>query len=169
MTVVISGLKHSVQISDRRAHPKWPRIRQVNACPFCLIGAGDVDRELVAYRTSNVFVLPVPSQRPKNLGHCLVLPTMHVTSLHTAAPDLVAELFDVVGRVTAAARKAFGAPGSMILQNDNIPGQTLFHLHVHVIPRSPGDGFVLQDPAKLEIPLAIRAQQAVQLRKALTE
>ncbi|KAA9382086.1 HIT family protein [Microbispora cellulosiformans] len=132
-------------------------------------GAGDVDGELVASRTANVFVLPVPSQRAKNLGHCLVLPTAHVTSLHTAPRDLLAELFDVVGQVTAAVREAFGAPGSMVLQNDNIPGQTLSHLHVPVIPRSPDDGFILSDPGKIEIPFEVRAQQAAQLRKALSK
>ncbi|GAA4591776.1 hypothetical protein GCM10023194_51920 [Planotetraspora phitsanulokensis] len=57
----------------------------------------------------------------------------------------------------------------MVLQNDNIPGQTLFHLHVHAIPRSPGDGFILADPAKIEIPFEVRVQQAAQLRKALTK
>ncbi|MET8156855.1 HIT family protein [Sphaerisporangium sp. NPDC005289] len=140
----------------------------MSSCPFCPIGAGDVDSELVAYRTANVFVLPIPWQRAKNLGHCLVLPTAHVTSLDAVPGDLLAELFDVVAQITAAVREAFGAPGSMVLQNDNIPGQTLFHLHVHVIPRSPDDGFILADPDKLEIPFEVRAQQAVQLRKALT-
>lgn len=141
----------------------------MSPCPFCLIGAGDVDGELVAYRTANVFVLPVPWQRAKNLGHCLVLPTAHVTSLHTAPRDLLAELFDVVGQVTAAVREAFGAPGNMVLQNDNIPGQTLSHLHVPVIPRSPDDGFILSDAGKIEIPFEVRAQQAAQLRKALSK
>ncbi|GIH45450.1 HIT family protein [Microbispora rosea] len=139
----------------------------MNSCPVCPIGAGDVDGEVVAYRTTNVFVLPVPWQRAKNLGHCLVLPTAHVTSLHTAPRDLLAELFDVVAQVTAAVREAFGAPGSMVLQNDNIPGQTLSHLHVHAIPRSPDDGFILADPAKLEIPFGVRAQQAAQIREVL--
>ncbi|WP_425571000.1 HIT family protein [Planotetraspora kaengkrachanensis] len=140
----------------------------MNSCPFCLIGAGDVDGELLAYRTANVFVLPVPWQRAKNLGHCLVLPTAHVTSLHAAPRDLLTELFDVVAQVTAAVREAFGAPGSMVLQNDNIPGQTLSHLHVHAIPRSPDDEFILADPDKMEIPFEVRAQQAAQLRRALT-
>jgi histidine triad (HIT) family protein len=139
----------------------------VITCPFCLIGAGDVDRELVAYRTRRIFVLPVPWQRTNNLGHCLILPTMHVTSLHAASPDLLTELFDVVSQVTAAVRDAFGAPGSMVLQNNNVPDQTLFHLHVHVIPRSPGDGFTLPDNTKLQIPFAVRAQQAAQLREIL--
>ncbi|WP_049567478.1 HIT family protein [Nonomuraea sp. SBT364] len=140
----------------------------MNSCPFCPIGAGDVEGELVAHRTANVFVLPVPWQRAKNLGHCLVLPAAHVTSLHAAPRGLLAELFDVVAQVTAAVREVFGAPGSMVLQNDDIPGQTLSHLHVHVIPRSPDDGFILADPGKLEIPFEARAQQAARLREALT-
>jgi len=79
------------------------------------------------------------------------------------------ELFDVVAQVTAAVREAFGAPGSMVLQNDNIPGQTLSHLHVHVIPRSPDDGFILADPGKIEVSFEVRAQQAAQLHRALTD
>ncbi len=57
----------------------------------------------------------------------------------------------------------------MVLQNDNIPGQTLSHLHVHVIPRSPDDGFTLPDPDKIEVSFEVRAQQAAQLRKALSK
>lgn len=55
----------------------------------------------------------------------------------------------------------------MVLQNDNIPGQTLSHLHVHAIPRSPDDGFILADPARLEISFEVRAQQVAQNREVL--
>ncbi|MEV0228131.1 HIT family protein [Nonomuraea sp. NPDC050786] len=145
------------------------RIGHMSECPFCLIGAGAVDRDLVAYRTENVFVIPVPWQRAKNMGHCLVLPREHVTDLYSADRNLITELFDVVARVSAAAPKAFGASGSTIQQNNTIPDQVLHHLHVHVIPRSIGDAFKQPDiTTKSEIPYAARVEQAAALRAALS-
>lgn len=136
-------------------------------CPFCLIGTGEADAELVAYRTSNTFVVPVPDQRPRNMGHCLILPTEHVTSLDTASTELRNEIFEVVSRVVAAVPKAFNAVGSIVQQNNSIPGQVLHHLHVHVIPRFHGDDFSQPDPDKVKVPFEMRAQQAKRLRTAL--
>lgn len=140
----------------------------MNSCPFCSIGAGEVDGELVAYRTDNVFVIPVPWQRARNLGHCLVLPTEHVLGLHLAPRDLRNEVFEVVSRVVAAVPEAFGACGTSVHQNNDIPGQTLPHLHVHVIPRYPDDEYTLPDTTtKSAIPFEVRVQQAEQLRNVL--
>ena len=117
-------------------------------CPFCLLAAGPVDRDLIAHRTTSVLVVPAPRQRPRNRGHMLVLPRLHVTRLADVEGPLLQEIYGVAGRVALAARRAFGATGATIFQNDGAPDQVLHHVHVHVVPRRAGDGFRMPDPDK---------------------
>lgn len=104
-------------------------------CAFCRIGQGEIDEDLVAYRSENVFVVPELKQRPNNPGHALVLPVSHVTDLHDVPADLLHEIFEVTARVTSGVKDAYGAVGSTVTQNNHIPGQELHHVHVHVVPR----------------------------------
>jgi histidine triad (HIT) family protein len=136
-------------------------------CPFCAIGVGDVDQDLVVLRTGDVFVIPTLRQRAANHGQIIVLPVAHVTALHEAGPALRAELFDVVATLTETMADAFGATGSTVCQHNDAPGQALSHLHVHVVPRFSGDGFVMPDPTIAAAPRPLRAELAVRLRKAL--
>ncbi|GII58589.1 hypothetical protein Pth03_69780 [Planotetraspora thailandica] len=139
----------------------------MTACPFCAVGGGEIDADLVAYRSPGVFVIPTLKQRIRNRGHMLVLPVGHLTSLPEASPALLGEIFQVAGRVGAALATAFGACGTTMFQNDNSPDQVLFHLHVHVVPRFPGDAFVMPDPSGVVLPRAERAEQAAALMQAL--
>lgn len=135
-------------------------------CPFCELVAGR-DGELVALRTENAIVVPVPFQRRNNQGHVLVLPHAHVTRLIDASPELLQELYVTAARVGSAAREAFGATGVTLLQNDEAPDQMLYHLHLHVIPRRRDDAFRIPEPDKEAIGLAERREQARLLRQAL--
>jgi histidine triad (HIT) family protein len=136
-------------------------------CPFCEIGVGDVDQDLVVLRTGDVFVIPTLKQRSANHGQVIVLPVAHVTALHEAGPALRADVFDVVATLTAAMPDAFGSIGSTVFQNNDSPGQELPHLHVHVVPRFAGDGFAMPDPGIETAPRALRAELATRLRQAL--
>ncbi|WP_337917571.1 HIT domain-containing protein [Actinopolymorpha pittospori] len=107
-------------------------------------------------------------QRRHNLGHALVLPTSHATSLYDMSSDLRAELFDEVARVARVMAAHLGAHGSTILQNNDSPDQVLFHVHVHVVPRYPGDAYLTPSgPPGLEIPRETRVEQAAALHAAL--
>lgn len=143
------------------------RLPPVEPCPFCAVAAGAADPDLVVVRTPGAFVLPVPDQRPRNRGHVLVLLVLHLTRLADVEPALLGELFALAGRVSAAMRTAFGASGATIFENDGSPDQVLQHIHVHVVPRSPGDGFRMPDPAKEPVDRAERLRQAEALRRAL--
>jgi histidine triad (HIT) family protein len=136
-------------------------------CPFCDLAAGK-DSDLFAYRSSSVFVVPAPRQRPLNRGHMLVLPTVHITSLSEVEPPLLEELYTLAGRVSVAVRSAFGATGATLFQNDDAPDQVLAHLHIHVVPRRPGDDFKLPDPNKDELSRKEREHQASVLRQILS-
>ncbi|MGO4757888.1 HIT family protein [Streptomyces sp. 2MCAF27] len=139
----------------------------MNDCAFCRIGQGEIDEDLVAYRSESVFVVPALKQRQNNPGHALVLPVSHVTGLHDVPTDLLHELFEVTARVTSAVKDAYGAVGSTVTQNNHIPGQVLHHVHVHVVPRFEDDAFRMPDPELREAPRDVRLARAAALRQAL--
>ncbi|WP_322620192.1 HIT family protein [Streptomyces acidicola] len=142
-------------------------VSRVSECAFCGIGRGEIDEDLVAYRSENVFVVPALKQRQSNPGHALVLPVSHVTDLHEVPTDLLHEIFEVTARVTCAVKDAYGAIGSTVTQNNHIPGQVLHHVHVHVVPRFEDDGFRMPETALCEAPRGVRLALAADLRKAL--
>ncbi|WP_207939284.1 HIT family protein [Actinomadura darangshiensis] len=138
-------------------------------CPFCMIGSGETDDDLVAFRTDRVFVSTALKQRSANPGQVLVCPVAHVTALHAAEPPLLTELLEVVTRVTRAAPAAFGAMGTTVMNNNNAPDQVISHLHVHVIPRFDGDDLVIPNPDRRPAPRNVRVQLTARLRDRLAE
>ena len=137
------------------------------SCPFCAIGRGDVDADLVAFRASNVFVVPTLKQRSSNPGQVLVCPVPHEVSLYGLRADLRNGLFEVVARVTAAATRAFGAVGTTVLVNSGAPDQNLHHVHVHIIPRFSNDDLVIPNVDGARAPRDLRVEIASKLRAAL--
>ena len=117
-----------------------PAVRQddaVPACPFCAIVAGIDDEAEVVYR-SNVAVAFL-DRRPLFPGHVLVVPVRHVDTLPDLDDAEVAPFFAEVQRVAAAVPTALGAQGTFVAIN-NVVSQSVPHLHVHVVPRTKGDG-----------------------------
>jgi histidine triad (HIT) family protein len=72
-------------------------------------------------------------------GHVLVAPKEHYVTLADLPEDLVGPLFTRVRRVCAAMPAALGSEGSFVGEN-NVVSQSVPHLHVHVVPRTKGDG-----------------------------
>jgi histidine triad (HIT) family protein len=103
---------------------------------------------------------------PQADGHTLVLPKVPSRNLLDADPMVFGPLMAAVQKIAKAAYKAFDADGILIKQfNEAASGQTIFHLHFHVIPRKQGTELRphsgnMADPALL-------ARQADALRKAL--
>jgi histidine triad (HIT) family protein len=76
---------------------------------------------------------------PQADGHTLVIPKSPSRNLLDADPAALGPLMASVQKVANAVRKAFGAEGILIKQfNEPAAGQTVFHLHVHILPRSAG-------------------------------
>ncbi|MFN4143211.1 HIT family protein [Aestuariivirga sp.] len=76
---------------------------------------------------------------PQADGHTLVIPKSPSRNLLDADPATLGPLMATVKRVAEAARKAFGAEGILVQQfNEPAAGQTVFHLHFHILPRSAG-------------------------------
>jgi histidine triad (HIT) family protein len=108
----------------------------VTDCLFCGIVAGAVPAQIVLDDDVAVAFLDA---RPVFKGHVLVVPRQHFPTLPDLPADLVGPLFIRVRRLSAAVLPAFGAQGSFVALN-NIVSQSVPHLHVHVVPRTRGDG-----------------------------
>ena len=105
-------------------------------CRFCDIVAGTVPAHVVFTDDVAIGFLDI---RPVFKGHVLVAPLEHYVTLADLPADLVGPLFTRVQRVSADMSAAFGAQGSFVGEN-NVVSQSVPHLHVHVVPRTRGDG-----------------------------
>ena len=105
-------------------------------CLFCGIIAGSVPAQIVLDDDVAVAFLDT---RPVFKGHLLVAPRQHYVTLPDLPPDLVGPFFSRVRRLSAAVPAALGAQGTFVALN-NIVSQSVPHLHVHVVPRTRGDG-----------------------------
>lgn len=112
-------------------------------------------------------VLAMMDVMPQADGHALVLPKAPCRNLLDANPDDFAALFSAVQKVAKAAKLVFAADGIAIQQfNEAAGGQSVFHLHVHVIPRH--DGEPLKPHTGQMADQAVLAQQAERYRAALS-
>jgi histidine triad (HIT) family protein len=108
----------------------------VAECVFCRIVTGEVPAHMVLEDPDTVAFLDA---RPVFKGHVLVVPRQHyVTLADLPAPD-VGPLFERVRLLSAALPAALGAQGTFVALN-NVVSQSVPHLHVHVVPRTKGDG-----------------------------
>jgi histidine triad (HIT) family protein len=94
---------------------------------------------------------------PQSKGHCLVLPKASSRNLLELAPKDIGRLFGTVQRLTIAVEKALKPDGIIVTQFNGAPaGQTVFHTHVHIIPRydntpmAPHNGEDMADMKALE-------------------
>ena len=103
---------------------------------------------------------------PQSLGHTLVIPKEPVADIFDIDADHLARLIATTQRVARAVRKAFAPGGVMVLQlNGADAGQTVFHLHFHVVPRYAGEGLTLHARSMAK-PETLRAH-AERIRAAL--
>ncbi len=108
----------------------------VTDCLFCRIAAGSVPAHLVL---ADELTLAFLDARPLFPGHVLVIPREHHETLADLPAGLTGPLFERVRRLSAALPAALGAQGTFVALN-NVVSQSVPHLHVHVVPRTKGDG-----------------------------
>jgi histidine triad (HIT) family protein len=107
-------------------------------CLFCKIISGKIPSNKV-YEDDAVFAFL--DIYPASEGHTLVAPKKHFGNFTEMSAEDVASLFEAARKITAAVEKAFSAGGSNIgINNGEVAGQEIPHVHVHVIPRRKGDG-----------------------------
>lgn len=114
-------------------------------CIFCRIIAGQAEASLV-YRDE--LVCAILDAHPVAEGHVLVIPLQHASGLE-ALPETAAGRMMVVGRRLAGALRHAQARCegvNLLLADGAAAGQSVFHCHLHVIPRAAGDGFGFRRP-----------------------
>ncbi|MGC9530449.1 MAG: HIT family protein [Candidatus Bipolaricaulaceae bacterium] len=130
------------------------------ACPFSRIVRGELPAEVIYQDEAVVVFLDA---RPLSAGHSLVVPREHVERLEDLCDHLCQHLLVAGRKVARAAREGLGAAGVNVGLNDGaIAGQAVPHLHLHVVPRFPGDGgrsFHAVLPARWSVELAPVAQR----------
>jgi len=109
-------------------------------CIFCKIIEGDIPSYKV-YEDENVFAFLDITQGTK--GHTLIIPKKHVKNIYDLSEEDAKNIFSVVPTIAKALKKAFNPIGINIISNNEKPLQSVFHFHIHLIPRYDNDGMEL--------------------------
>ena len=118
-------------------------------CIFCKIAAGEIPAATV-YEDEDFRV--ILDLGPATRGHALLLPKEHFKDLCELDEKVAARVLPLAGKVGVAMKKALGCSGFNVVQNNGASaGQTVFHFHVHIIPRyEDGPAIVTWDPGKAD-------------------
>lgn len=132
---------------------------------FAKILRGEVPAHVVFEDAHSVAFMDI---MPQVDGHTLVIPRTPAENLFDIEPNALAHLIQATQHVARGVQTAFSAAGVMIAQlNGSAAGQTVFHLHFHILPRHRGLEFRLH--ARDAAQPAVLADHARRVRAALAE
>jgi histidine triad (HIT) family protein len=115
-------------------------------CVFCRIVAKQIPASVVFEDAATLAFMDLGQVNP---GHVLVACKAHADDIYGLDEAQAAAVFRSAARVARAVRDAFSPPGLSIYQANGKPaGQTVFHFHLHVLPRHEADGMQLVWPVK---------------------
>ena len=107
-------------------------------CIFCKLANGVIPTRVV-YEDEDFSV--IMDAAPATKGHCLILPKEHFANIYEIEEELVGKAFQLAKKMAQHLTKALGCDGFNIVQNNGeTAGQTVFHFHIHLIPRYQDDG-----------------------------
>jgi histidine triad (HIT) family protein len=113
-------------------------------CIFCDIIHGAAEVSMCYEDTTALAFMDI---QPVNAGHTLVVPRQHYESLFDLPADVGAHLFKVAMQLAPIIRRVSGLDAmNLIVSSGAEAGQDVYHFHIHLIPRRPGDGFEVQLP-----------------------
>ena len=136
----------------------------MSECVFCKIVAGDLPSARVSEDELTLAFMDISAVNP---GHVLVAVKPHVENIYGLDARLAAAAFQTARRVALALRQAYAPEGVTVYQaNGEVAGQTVFHFHLHLVPRYAGDGMSLIWPGKNQTREQLDAA-ATKLRAAL--
>ena len=107
-------------------------------CIFCKIANGDIPSATLYEDDAFRVILDLG---PATKGHALILPKEHFANLFEMPEELVSKAFVLAKKMAEKMKDALDCDGFNIVQNNGIAaGQTVFHFHIHLIPRYDHDG-----------------------------
>lgn len=109
-----------------------------NNCIFCKIANGEIPSSTVYEDDLFRVILDLS---PATKGHALILPKKHMANIFEMDEETAEKVFVLASRIAKAMKEALNCDGLNIVQNNGeIAGQTVFHFHMHIIPRYNDDG-----------------------------
>ncbi len=106
-------------------------------CIFCKIVAGELPATIIAEDERTISFMDI---QPASRGHALVIPRAHAADVHEIDPQDLAAVAQAAQRLAAKMVTTLGADGVNLLNSSGRAAwQTVFHFHMHVIPRYEGD------------------------------
>lgn len=110
-------------------------------CIFCKINKGEIP-SITIYENEEFRVML--DRFPATKGHLLIIPKQHIEDIYDLEPELAGRLFELTTRFAGIIKRTFGNTGLNIVQNNGkAAGQTVFHYHLHMIPRYDQDNLQL--------------------------
>jgi len=141
-------------------------------CPFCRLVSGQPDPGLIStpddifYRDEHLTAMISLHTWAVNYGNALILPNRHYENLYDLPDEIGARVFALSRRVALAMKAAYGCAGISTRQHNEPAGnQDVWHYHLHVFPRYPGDN--LYAAQRVLVPPEERGRYAAMLRAQL--
>lgn len=135
----------------------------MSECIFCKITNGEIPSTTL-FEDDKVKV--IFDAGPATVGHALVIPKSHAANVFEIDDELLAHAHIVAKKVAIALKEATGCAGINILQNNGeVAGQSVFHLHIHIIPRyEKGDANINWTPGTCDVEKLNQIVEKVQER-----
>ena len=107
-------------------------------CIFCKIAAGQIPSKTIYEDDDYRVILDLG---PAAKGHALIIPKEHYSNIYELPEDKAGEVFKLARKMAVQMKETLKCDGFNVVQNNGeIAGQTVFHFHMHLIPRYIGDG-----------------------------
>lgn len=107
-------------------------------CIFCKLANGDIPTRTL-YEDSDFRVFMDAS--PATKGHCLIVPKQHYENLEYIDDEVSSKILPLAKKMMKTLKEKLGCKGLNLVQNNGeLAGQTVFHFHMHIIPRYEDDG-----------------------------
>jgi len=110
-------------------------------CIFCRIVAGTSDCQAIYEDEETLSFMDI---HPANDGHCLVIPKAHFETVFDTPPAVFGAVASTVAKVARVVNEVLQPGGiSLVQANGALAGQSVLHVHIHVLPRRAGDDLLL--------------------------
>lgn len=129
-------------------------------CIFCKIVSGEIPSATIYENDEFKVIL---DRFPANEGHVLILVKEHVANIYEIDPEKAGRLFTLAAKIARIMKERLGFDHMNVMQNNGtVAGQTVFHFHLHLIPRYEDDGITIAYK-----PLELTDEQIEDMRKKL--